>query len=77
MIWILLKRGNEKFRYIKAEAPCMKGEATVPFLGFVITAIWGMFENDIKDVNRKELLERAYLYPANIEVRNELARRLP
>jgi hypothetical protein len=49
----------------------------VPFLGFVITAIWGMFENDIKDVNRKELLERAYLYPANIEVRNELARRLP
>jgi DNA-directed RNA polymerase subunit RPC12/RpoP len=49
MIWILLKTGNEKCRYIKAEPPCMKGEATLAFLGFVITVLWGNF----KDTNSK------------------------
>jgi hypothetical protein len=41
LIWLMLGPGGiRQFRYVKAEAPCWKGEVNVPLFGWSVTIGW-------------------------------------
>jgi len=41
MIWMMLLRGRQKFRFAKAEPPCMKGSVSIPLLAWTLCIGWG------------------------------------